>query len=154
MQKKGKDPEERNEAFYKPKYTIGAAARILKISVPTLRLYESEGLILTFKTDSKRRLYSDLEIEKIKCIMKMIREQGLNFEGIKNLFALIPCWFIKRCSEEERARCTPYLERKVPCWASEEKCPNPLPDCRECEIYRKFSKYSDLRISITDLMKS
>lgn len=139
--------------YYKPLYSIGETAKKLNVSVHTLRLYENNGFILPYRTKSKRRFYSELEIDKIKCIIKMIREEGMNFEGLKRLYSLIPCWFIRGCSEKERKQCTPFITRSLPCWATEEKCPDPLPDCRECEVYRKFATRSDLKNTLNDLMK-
>ena len=37
------------EISNKPVYTISTAARLLGISIPTLRMYENEGLIIPFK---------------------------------------------------------------------------------------------------------
>jgi len=36
-------------------------------------------------------------------IRKLIQEHGLNFAGIRALFAQLPCWKIKSCSETEPA---------------------------------------------------
>ena len=55
-----------------PKYTISTAARIAGISVHTLRKYEREGLIIPFKKDSNQRLYSDQDLDRIRCIIKTI----------------------------------------------------------------------------------
>ena len=71
--------------FTEPIYTIGVAAGKLSISVHTLRLYEAEGLIIPFRTETGRRIFSDLELEKVKCIRSMIQEEGLNFEGIRRI---------------------------------------------------------------------
>ena len=46
------------DPFYEPVYTIGHAAQKLGVAVPTLRMYEQAGLILPFRTETKRRLYS------------------------------------------------------------------------------------------------
>ncbi|MEN8154909.1 MAG: MerR family transcriptional regulator [Acidobacteriota bacterium] len=139
--------------YYKPLYSIGKVAKILNVSVQTLRLYENNGFIIPYKTSSKRRIYSELEIDKIRCIIKMIREEGMNFKGLKKLYSLIPCWYIRECSKEEREKCNSFISRSLPCWATREKCPNPLPDCRECPVYRKFASRSDLKDSLNDLMK-
>ncbi|MDE3059313.1 MAG: MerR family transcriptional regulator, partial [Bacteroidota bacterium] len=47
------------------------AAQLVGISVHTLRMYEIEGLIIPFKKDSGQRLYSDLDVERLKCLRKV-----------------------------------------------------------------------------------
>ena len=69
-----------NISYYEPIYAIGFAAKKLQVSIPSLRQYEFEGLILSSKTDTGRRIYSEMEIDKVKCIKKMIQKHGLNFE--------------------------------------------------------------------------
>ncbi len=131
--------------FTEPVYTIGVAAAKLGISVHSLRQYEAEGLIIPFKTATGRRLYSDLEIKKIKCIKKMIQEEGLNFEGIRRLMALAPCWILRGCSKGHRDSCHAVVNTLKPCWATEEKCHKPYPSCRECPVYQKTVNCSDLK---------
>lgn len=128
-----------------PVYTISVAAGKVGISAHSFRQYEQEGLILTHKTPTGRRLYSDLEIEKVKCIKKMVREEGLNFEGIRRLMALVPCWKLRSCNEKERKNCPSFNNIKKPCWATVEKCLHPLPSCRECQVYRRTVNCGDLR---------
>ena len=131
--------------FYEPVYTIGIAASKLGVSVHTLRLYETEGLIVTYKTATGRRLYSDLELEKVKCIKKMIQEEGLNFEGIRRLLAFIPCFKLRKCRSKQGKRCNAYNISTQPCWATEEKCVDPYPSCRDCPVYRKIVSCEDVQ---------
>jgi len=119
----------------KPLYTIGIAAQILQISPQTLRLYEKEGLILSHRTPTNRRLYSDVEIAKAKCIQKMIREEGLNFSGLRHLFALTPCWKLRNCPTEDHEKCPAFLNNNKPCWSTTEKCLYPEETCRNCPVY-------------------
>jgi len=119
-----------------PVYTIGVAAKMLGVSVHLLRVYEKEGLILTDKNVSGHRMYSDLEIEKVRCIRRMINENGLNFEGLRRLLALVPCWQLRDCNLFDRASCHAYKGTSGPCWASEERCAHPLPSCRDCAVYQ------------------
>ena len=42
-----------------PIYPIRTAAKMLGISIPTLRMYEKEGLIIPHKTDGNQRIYSE-----------------------------------------------------------------------------------------------
>lgn len=131
--------------FYEPVYTIGVAAAKLGVSVHTLRLYEAEGLIITHKTETGRRLYSDLELEKVKCIKKMIQEEGLNFEGIRRLLAFIPCFKLRKCNSKYGKTCNAYNISTKPCWATTEKCIDPYPTCRDCPVYRKIVSCEDVQ---------
>ncbi len=119
----------------KPVYAIGVAAAKLNVSVHLLRVYENEGLILSERTPTGRRLYSDLELEKVRCIRNMIRYHGINFEGVRRLLALIPCWRLRNCDLSERRECQAFKRVDRPCWATEEKCYNPMDNCRNCEVY-------------------
>lgn len=131
-------------SFTEPIYTIGVASDRLNISPHSLRQYEQEGLILTHKTPTGRRLYSDLEIEKIRCIKRMLQEEGLNFEGIRRLLALAPCWKLRKCPNKQRESCAAFKNMKRPCWATEEKCSHPYPSCRDCPVYQRIVHCGDL----------
>ncbi len=131
--------------FSEPVYTIGIAADKVGLSVHSLRLYESEGLIIPFKTDTGRRLFSDLELEKIECIQSMIKEEGLNFEGIRRMIALAPCWKLRGCKSRKGRDCNAYKIRTRPCWSTEEKCMDPLPSCRDCDVYQKLVHCDDIQ---------
>lgn len=139
--------------FSEPVYTIGTAAVKLGISVHSFRQYENEGLIIPYKTPTGRRLYSDLELEKVICIKEMIQAQGLNFEGIRRLMAMIPCWKLRNCSERTRKRCKAFKNKTRPCWASEEKCEHPLPSCRDCPVYQKIVHCDEILPLIYDIEK-
>ncbi|MCU0821216.1 MAG: MerR family transcriptional regulator [Spirochaetes bacterium] len=130
--------------FSEPVYTIGIAAKKVGLSVHTLRLYEAEGLIITYKTETGRRLYSDLEIEKIVCIRSMIHQDGLNFEGIRRILGLVPCWKLRKCNSGRGTKCRAYQMRTRPCWSSGEKCIAPYPSCRDCPVYQGLVHCSDV----------
>ena len=132
-------------AFTEPVYTIGVAADRLGVSVHSLRQYEAEGLIIPHKTPTGRRLFSDLEIEKVRCIKQMLKEEGLNFEGIRRLLALAPCWKLRNCTDNERKACRAVTNIQTPCWSSEKKCSHPYPTCRECPVYQKTVHCGDLK---------
>jgi len=123
--------------YYEPVYTIGVAAAKLGISVYSFRQYEDEGLIIPHKTPTGRRLYSDLELEKIKCIKDMIQKEGLNFAGIRRMLAMIPCWKVRKCPSGKKRNCLAFRDSKRPCWSTTSKCEHPMPSCRDCPVYRK-----------------
>jgi MerR family transcriptional regulator/heat shock protein HspR len=129
-----------------PMYTIGIVAQRFKISVHTLRLYEAEGLIIPFKTETNRRLYSKSDINRIACIRKMIDEKGYNIKGIKGMLSLIPCWKLLPCSKEDCKNCGAFTNTDMPCWTvsdKAEKCQ--LLDCRTCHVYQSLSSCDNFK---------
>jgi len=136
-----------------PIYSIGIAAKKLKISVPALRVYEREGLITPYRTDTGRRIYSYQDIEKITIIRHMIQDEGLNFEGIRRILALVPCWKMKNCLPEKRERCSAFFSSSEPCWKlkknSKLKCEE---ECRVCEVFKKgFEKFNNIKSILKEL---
>ena len=129
-----------------PIYSIGSAARKLGVSVHTLRLYEREGLMLSFKTPTKRRLYSESDIERLKCIRRAITEEKIGIAGIRHLQAMIPCWEIVQCAKERREACPAYHGHEAGCWTynySTASCS--VADCRHCAVYRLSTDCSAIK---------
>ncbi len=128
---------ENNFDYYEPVLTIGTVAKKLEIAVQTVRLYEQEGLILPYKTETGRRMYSMHDVERLHCIRKLLTEDGLNISGIKRLMSLIPCWEFKGGFDEDCKNCPAYYDTIGPCWTLRgvgEKCVGE--DCRSCKVYR------------------
>jgi MerR family transcriptional regulator/heat shock protein HspR len=132
-----------------PMITIGNAADILGVSVHTLRMYEKEGLIIPLKKDSKHRLYSHSDINRIKCIRNAINKMKFSIQAIKSLYAMIPCWNIINCTEEERKTCQAYNSHSSPCWTFKHKsnaCSNL--QCRDCVVYKHYSECNRIKEGI------
>jgi len=104
-----------DEFYYEPVNTIGHAAQKLGVAVPTLRMYERAGLILSYRTETNRRLYFRNDIYHLQQIIHLIRVQGLNIEAIRPMAAIIPCWLLTKCPEEIRKQCRAYLNSTEPC---------------------------------------
>jgi MerR family transcriptional regulator/heat shock protein HspR len=129
-----------------PVYSISSAARMLHISVHTLRMYEREGLIIPFKKQSKQRLYSKIDIERIECIRRAINEAKISINGIRAIYSLIPCWDIVKCSEVERNACDSFNEHMKPCWSyahDNNTCEDR--SCRDCDVYKKYSQCGEIK---------
>ncbi|NOX88579.1 MAG: MerR family transcriptional regulator [Calditrichaeota bacterium] len=123
--------------YYEPVLTIGTVAKKIDVSVQTIRLYEQEGLVIPFKTDSGRRMYSMHDLDRLFCIRKMIAEDRMNLQGIKRILSFVPCWEFKGGLDKDCLNCPAYYEAEGPCWSLRnkgEKCI--LEDCRTCEVYR------------------
>jgi MerR family transcriptional regulator/heat shock protein HspR len=72
-----------------PVYAISVAARLCEMHPQTLRLYERLGLIKPNRTDSRNRLYSDLDIERLKKIQRLTQELRVNLAGVEIIFNLL-----------------------------------------------------------------
>ncbi len=138
-----------------PLYSIGSVARMLSISVQTLRHYEREGLIVPYKSDSNQRWYSKVDVERLECIRKAIKDEKVSIEGIKHIHALIPCWQIRGCSEQDRAHCDAFEGHSRGCWSYDHENNDCMSrDCRLCEVYRMAVNCQEIKKSITQWTKS
>jgi len=134
-------------------YTLSTASSLSGIPVHSIRQYVDRGLIIPFKKDSGRNLYSQVDILRLKYIHKLLVEDGLNIAGIRSLFALIPCWAVTHCSESDREKCQAYSNDKFPCWDSSEKGPEcKNKDCRECEVYKIVENYPGVKSFLRTLI--
>jgi MerR family transcriptional regulator, heat shock protein HspR len=137
-----------------PKFTISVTAKLLGISVHTLRMYEREGLFIPFKNSSKHRLFSQADINRIEIIRSIISKEKISINGIKTIYSLIPCWNIVNCSEKERTSCNAFSENNVLCWINNKTaldCKNA--NCRECSVYLDFFKCDKIQTLLKELLK-
>ena len=72
-----------------PRYQIGVVARMLQCHPQTLRLYEREGLIEPYRTDTGFRLYCDADIELLRRIQNLTQELGVNLAGVHVILKLL-----------------------------------------------------------------
>ena len=68
--------------YDEPVYLISIVAKILDIHPQTLRQYEKENLINPSRSDGRIRLYSQRDIDRIKLILRLTRELGVNLAGV------------------------------------------------------------------------
>ena len=117
---------------------IGVAARKLGVSPELLRLYEKEGLIITYKTKSGHRLYSEKDLEWIECFRRQITDNRMNIAGIRMLLALMPCWKLKsKCTRRDCQNCKAYKNSNVVCWTLDDQGSKICQEesCRDCLVY-------------------
>jgi MerR family transcriptional regulator/heat shock protein HspR len=74
--------------YDEPVYLISVVAKVLTIHPQTLRQYEREGLITPSRTDGKMRLYSQRDIDRIKMILRLTRDLGVNLAGVDVILQL------------------------------------------------------------------
>jgi MerR family transcriptional regulator/heat shock protein HspR len=69
----------------RPRYMISVAAELVGMHPQTLRLYEQKGLVRPKRTAGNTRLYSDLDVERLRLIQQLTTEVGLNLAGVERV---------------------------------------------------------------------
>src|SRR5215210_93977 len=85
----------------RPRYMISVAADLVGMHPQTLRIYEQKGLVRPKRTAGNTRLYSELDIERLRLIQRLTTELGLNLAGVERVLHL----------EDELQRMRRRLER-------------------------------------------
>ena len=69
-------------SYDEPVYLISVVATMLNIHPQTLRQYEREGLVTPSRTGGRMRLYSRRDIDRMKLILRLTRQMGVNLAGV------------------------------------------------------------------------
>jgi len=69
-------------SYDEPVYLISVVATMLDIHPQTLRQYEREGLVEPSRTQGRMRLYSQRDIDRMKLILRLTRQMGVNLAGV------------------------------------------------------------------------
>lgn len=85
----------------RPRYMISVAAEIVGMHPQTLRMYEARGLVNPQRTAGNTRLYSEVDLERLRLIQQLTTELGLNLAGVEHVIRL----------EEQMRRMRRMLER-------------------------------------------
>ena len=72
----------------RPRYMISVAADLVGMHPQTLRIYEQKGLVQPKRTAGNTRLYSELDIERLRLIQRLTSEIGLNLAGVEQVLHL------------------------------------------------------------------
>jgi len=70
------------QGYDEPVYLISVVANMLSIHPQTLRQYEREGLVKPSRTKGSMRLYSQSDIDRMKLILRLTRDMGVNLAGV------------------------------------------------------------------------
>jgi MerR family transcriptional regulator/heat shock protein HspR len=137
-----------------PVFTLGVASSLSGVPEHSIRQYIDRGLIIPYTKESKRHLFSQVDIIRLKYIQKKISEDGLNIAGIKAVLSLIPCWAIRKCKVRDRDCCDAFTDNAGPCWEASEKAPECRNvDCRECGVYRVIETEGDVKSVLRRLVQ-
>ena len=72
----------------RPRYMISVAADLVGMHPQTLRIYEQKGLVRPKRTAGNTRLYSDLDVERLRLIQRLTTGLGLNLAGVERVLHL------------------------------------------------------------------
>jgi MerR family transcriptional regulator/heat shock protein HspR len=71
-----------------PQFMISSIAAMLDMHPQTLRLYERHGLISPARTQGNMRLYSWQDVQQIRLVLHLTREQGVNLAGVDIILSM------------------------------------------------------------------
>lgn len=130
-----------------PIFPISVAAKLLDVHPRTLRIYEEEGLLKPVRKGNKR-FFSNDDIDWVRCLRKLIHEEGISIPGVKKLLELTPCWQIKKCPDDIRKACTAYIDITTPCWQQAKAyCAREPSQCESCDVFVKAMNEAERSIS-------
>ena len=66
-----------------PMYVISVAAKMVGLHPQTLRHYESQDLVKPRRSDGNVRLYSPADIDRLRQIIRLTDELGVNLAGVQ-----------------------------------------------------------------------
>lgn len=69
-------------------FMISVAAELAEMHPQTLRMYEQRGLISPHRSPKGTRLYSQIDVDRLRRIQEMTTELGLNLAGVERVLAL------------------------------------------------------------------
>ncbi|MBI1986802.1 MAG: MerR family transcriptional regulator [Nitrospinae bacterium] len=69
-------------------FTISVVSKMFDIHPQTLRLYEREGLLSPRRSEGKTRLYCREDLERIRKILSLTRDMGVNLAGVEVVFTM------------------------------------------------------------------
>ena len=77
-----------NKGEHQELFTIRVVAEMLDVHQQTLRLYEREGLITPERTPGNTRMFSRQNVERLRTILNLTRELGVNLAGVQVILNL------------------------------------------------------------------
>jgi len=71
-----------------PLYMISVAAELAGVHPQTLRIYERRQLVSPKRSAGNTRLYSDVDIARLRLIQQLTQEEGINLAGVERIIEL------------------------------------------------------------------
>jgi MerR family transcriptional regulator/heat shock protein HspR len=70
------------------RYMISVAAELVGMHPQTLRIYEQKGLVRPKRTSGNTRLYSEVDLDRLRLIQQLTTDYGLNLAGVEMVLGL------------------------------------------------------------------
>jgi MerR family transcriptional regulator/heat shock protein HspR len=77
-----------NEDSGQPVFHIGSVAAMAAVHPQTLRVYERQGLLKPSRSRGRTRLYSERDVERVRLIVHLTRNEGVNLAGVAKILEL------------------------------------------------------------------
>jgi MerR family transcriptional regulator/heat shock protein HspR len=101
------EPEHEEVGEY---FTISIVSQMYGVHPQTLRLYEREGLLIPHRSEGNRRLYSREDLRRLKIILSLTRELGVNLAGVEIILGMRDRM---RAMQHEVQEFVKHLQREV-----------------------------------------
>ena len=116
-------------------YVISIVAEMLGVHPQTLRQYEREGFIRPSRSEGRVRLYSADDVDRIRMILRLTRELGVNLAGVEVILSMREKMErlqteMEQTMEEMRQEFYAELTKR------EEQMKNPLVPVGECRVIK------------------
>jgi MerR family transcriptional regulator/heat shock protein HspR len=72
-----------------PRYVISVAAKMVGVQTHTLRYYERVGIIEPSRSRGNIRLYSELDIARLKRVKTLVDDMGVNLAGVEVIIRIM-----------------------------------------------------------------
>ena len=69
-------------------YLISVAAELLEMHPQTLRKYERLGLVRPQRILGSMRVYTDVELDRLRAIKALVDDGGINLAGVRRLLSI------------------------------------------------------------------
>ncbi len=69
-------------------FMISVVSELLGVHPQTLRLYEREGFVRPSRTEGGVRLYSQSDVDKVRMVLRLTRELGVNLAGVEVILSM------------------------------------------------------------------
>ena len=71
-----------------PLFMISVVSQMLSIHPQTLRMYERAGFVQPSRTDGNTRLYSEDDVDRVRMIIRLTRDLGVNLAGVEVILSM------------------------------------------------------------------
>lgn len=100
----------------RPVYFIGVVAEMTEVHPQTLRHYERIGLLLPSRSSGNVRMFSQVDIERVRLIQRLTSELGVNLAGVEVILNMRDRYEAQRTEhrrqvDQMRTRCKAEVER-------------------------------------------